>query len=338
MEQKNTSKSAATCFYLGLLPKTTTRASLIAALSPLGKVLRIRVAREQPDQFCKGYGYAWIEPVFSPTQFARSCLRLPSPVIAFPIQGPKLLGCENTKLLRRFVRVDCINGKITYEDAISYLKSFGSLTFIAREFDKSMPKVTHKVHALFSSPSCITELATIDHHFINGCQVAVFTYVGKQENPFEQSSNSMTQVIYCGLPNFEYEEPDLRQQKNSEILINTPNDGFSQELGPKINSEYGTFYKKSSQHKVIGLSCVSVSKQSEVLPHFSSLAQKADPNSLQNLRVSENPSSSHLRFGYGADFKLCNVAGTLTKGRLQRVGSILKERHQNENLRFNLIL
>jgi hypothetical protein len=179
-----------------MLPNSANRVSVSEALATLGKVLRVRIAREAVQFGCKGYGYAWIELQGPVSSFIQGCMHLEIPILAFPIQAPKYLGSENTLMLRRYLRLEHLDGSLTALDTMCYLQSLGPIEFMAAEVDKDRSERLFRVHALFRHESSLANLTAIKKHYINNRPVTVKSFIGLQEYPFAVAPNSKTTVLF----------------------------------------------------------------------------------------------------------------------------------------------
>lgn len=339
METK--SKSQATCFYLGLLPRSATRTSIFSAFSGHGKVLRLKVARGQADLACKGYGYAWVEPFASPEEFARQCLHLPTPILVFPIQGPKLLGSQNTKTLRRYARVEDINGRFSFPDIISYLQTFGFLALVLREFDSENPMETYRVHALFINDDSVTELSSVQHHFINEHLADIRTFIGLQESPFEEYPNSKTVVTLCELPHIEtlkHLYRDLQPSTQTRTLSSHEHYYSSRLQSQIVTPKAGSFCNTSREDLHRGESSIAALKRDANSARLRLQSADVDNADSPELTIKGKPTLTEpLHSSRLLREALCNTL-SLSRCSLRRFGPILKNRHNKENLRFNIKL
>lgn len=333
-------KNNAICFYLGLLPKSANRNTLLPALSAFGKVLRIRVAREQSDLACKGYGYAWIEPFVATNEFSRLCLSLPSPILAYPIDGPKLLGCENTRMLRRFVRLENLKGKFSYNDLLTQLEFFGSLALVVTEFEPSGTQKVDRLHALFKYEASVLDLSTCQQHSIKGELVEMQTFIGLQENPFEENPRANSIVTHCELQELGI-SPTIG--KNITVVHEklNPNpiawlDGASKLAKLDEMAEVGSSTSKEEGKR--GDRSLSKSK-SELpsMPHYYKLGTTSYHPGLNLQKPATITITAEKQFGTFATIpEYSEFQNTLSRRLLRRFGFILKERHNPENLRFNV--
>lgn len=177
-------KAAFRCFYLGLLPVSANKDTLARALSHLGLVWKIRVARDDISQSCKGYGYVWIKLLGSADNFVRGCLALSIPVLAFPIEAPRMLGRENTRFLRRFVRLETPMNPICHSETARYLQSFGRISFMAAEVSVCESGLLYRAHVLYTDEIPALRIASVKRHIISQRPVQVNAFAGCQEYPF----------------------------------------------------------------------------------------------------------------------------------------------------------
>ena len=151
------------CFYLGLLPPNTDKGSLAGLLKAFGKVLRLRLARHKGEERCRGYGYLFIELVCSERAFAEGVLAGTPPIYAKEIRGPKHLGSEHTKTLRRCVRA-IPETPCARLELLECLTRFGALELEVSECaeqglqDAGPPRTIKSLFAMFAHAGAIERL------------------------------------------------------------------------------------------------------------------------------------------------------------------------------------
>lgn len=175
------------CFYLGLLPRATDKRSLAALLKAFGKVLRLRLARHKGDQQCWGYGYVFIELVCSERAFAARALAGNPPIYAKEIPGPKHLGSEHTKTLRRCVRA-VPEAPCARQELLDCLASFGALELEVSEAagpglpDAGPPRVVKSLFAMFADAEAAGRLAAARNAGAPHTFLARLAVLGLQES------------------------------------------------------------------------------------------------------------------------------------------------------------
>jgi hypothetical protein len=202
-----------------MLTVSANKKTLFKALSHLGKINKVRVSRHQTTYTCKGYGYIWVKPYKSVSDFVQGCLRLSIPALAFPIKGPKHLGMENTKLLRRFARVEGNFLNISPLDAIFYLKKFGVVSFLVVEVSIHDSNLLQRVHVLYKEETSLLKMAEEEEHSINECKVSITSYFGQEEFPFERIPDSKSLVVI----------DELSQALQLTDSIESPKNGVTRE-------------------------------------------------------------------------------------------------------------
>jgi len=193
------------CFYLGLLPRTTDKAGLAALLRAFGKVLRLRLARNKGEDTCKGYGYAYIELFCSEVQLAAGLLAGNPPVYAKEIRGPKHLGAEHTKTLRRCVKVIPAGSECARKQILNHLSQFGCLELEVSECagpslpDTGQPRDVKSLFAMFSDAEAISRLTAARNPSDNqSLAVLTFpTFVGMQESGLDSWEFPFFVKLHC---------------------------------------------------------------------------------------------------------------------------------------------
>lgn len=326
-------KSNTLCFYLGLLPQSASRSTLMPVLSTLGKVLRIRVAREQSDLACKGYGYAWIEPYMPPSEFTRQCLMLTRPILAYQIEGPKLLGSENTKNLRKFVRIDQINGQLSYQDIFEYLEYFGPLTLVVTELDSEPSQRVNRMQVLYQSELSVVDISS-KTHVVRGVRLNLQTFVGLQESPFSEEKTTRAVVTYANFSDIEKMNQPLQ---TSQVPTQDFSDYGLKTTKAKEEQEHEKF-QVISKHQVLKAQHLTSKTISQRQLMNAPVHRAADIPVIRNpvaicREKAEVPVISSALTESDLSLK---CQGTLSRRILRRIGFVLIERHNVPNLRFNI--
>lgn len=209
------------CFYLGLLPRGIDKGGLATLLKTYGKVLRLRLTKNKEDDKRRGHGYVYIELVCSDQEFTTGVVAGNPPIYAKAIRGPKHLGSEHTKTLRRCVKVipdssDCERTKV-----LSYLSQFGALEVevsecveISPSSDEGPPRGVKSMFALFSDPDAVCRLMASrnrdnDHsHPI----LSRLTFIGPQEPGIDSWDPPLFVAIYNRNDSHPPESPSSPQE------------------------------------------------------------------------------------------------------------------------------
>lgn len=333
---ERTEGASSLCFYLGMLPKSADRASLLSALSSLGKVIKARVARDQADHACKGYGYVRIEPKTTSVDFIQGCLQLTSPIIAFPIDGPKLVGRENTRLLRRFARIEEPPAKLSLLDSIFYLQSFGSISFMAAEVSKIEPSKVHRINILYKEDNSVKKLSAMQAHAINGESIDLLTYIGEQEYPFEAAPDSKIITAIGDMQLALSLEHFTEQGKKKKEVFSPKETGCNKQVkGEKEVCEKAEALPKQPcdnppKEPVSGLGSNSTLKSPQVQNQVQGMSQEGLDGQTASKKI---PFGSRLAKTIGHHD---STVSPRAEDCLQHFRLIFNETHNRENLRFNL--
>jgi hypothetical protein len=310
-------------FYLGMLPTSANKETLQSSLAHLGKIDRARVARDKADMACKGYGYAVVEPLHSASEFVQGCLALPNPIIAFQIPGPKLLGSENTKMLRRYARVESLAGKASLLDAVFFAKMFGSVAVIAAEVDKQKPDVVYRLHVLYKADGSLKNLRAMRRPVINGQPIEVHEYQGHQEYPFEPHANSKTVVVISDLT--PEASPSVATKGRTAAASAT---GHDSDCVSEAN-------KSTSVHSRDGAALngsFETPNTNDAKADFQINGRKFKSDDLEKPSTPMKEEEESDPFGPASQKE---PLGAAAKSRLKKFRQIFEKRHTHDNLRFN---
>lgn len=314
-------------FYLGMLPTFTDKQMLQSSLSHLGKIDRTRVARDKSDLACKGYGYAVVEPLYSATEFIQGCLSLPNPIIAFQIPGPKLLGSENTKMLRRYARVESLAGKTNLLDAVFFVQMFGPVAVLAAEIDQYRPDIVYRLHVLYKADASLKNLKALKRPCISGKPVEVHEYQGHQEYPFTPHANSKTVVVISDLT-----PASVQSNATKGHTAATAADDCSDD-GRNVSDEF----KSMSVH-----SQEMPANTSYETPDANSGEQTVEINGrkFKSGEIKEKcaKNKDFEENGPNAGSAEKEALGAAAKSRLKKFRLIFEKRHTSDNLKFNISL
>jgi hypothetical protein len=169
-------------------------------LEGFGRIMRIRVARNSVTLKCKGYGYTWIVLNCTEPEFTARCLNLTPPILAYAIPGPKLLGAENTKLLRRYAQIEGQGQSLPVSQVLEHMETYGKLEFISRERDRFKHDFSFRLQLIFEDEEAAKKVSLIENHKVGGLSLTVHTFIGLQECPFELFHDSLTEVIRSEFP------------------------------------------------------------------------------------------------------------------------------------------
>lgn len=174
-------------YYLGLLPKHLNRVLISQILKMYGRILRLRFSKDKKTTENKGYGYCIMQLRVPEEKFLSGLLDASPPLYAFRLVTPKNLGCENTKVVRCYARIDGPNVCLSQSDLAEYLENFGPTQVIIFDSFKTSPHVARRVHIIYERPESIDKLLQDEilqnSHFFDPRSLK--TFIGMQEAPID---------------------------------------------------------------------------------------------------------------------------------------------------------
>ena len=176
------------CYYIGFLSQIIEKTQILLIMKSFGKVLRLRLTKDKSNDSCKGYGYVKIELSCSEKGFLLGCLASDPPLMVAPIKGPKHLGSEHTRLIRRYVMIDRLYIQLIRKEVLDFFAQFGTIEVDIAEFKKLETGAysLRRLHLFYADQTAVQKLEKHSILQIRDFRISVFT--GIQDLSFDELS------------------------------------------------------------------------------------------------------------------------------------------------------